>query len=86
MKFYGTPKLYVKISNKNLIRLTGLKGFTFDNDGVYETDNQTLINTLKMQFKYEDDSLPSEEKTEALEAKIEGVDEEEKPKTKRGRK
>jgi hypothetical protein len=57
MKFFATPKHYVKISNKYIQRVTGLKGFYFDANGEYVTSNPRIINALKTHFKFEDDTL-----------------------------
>jgi len=51
MKFKAQPGLYVKISNKYLQRATGKKGFYFDSEGIYETDNEVLINALGQSFE-----------------------------------
>lgn len=50
MIFIGEPNLYVKISNKTVYRLTGKKGFQFDANGKFETDNEVLIKVLKQHF------------------------------------
>ena len=51
MKFKGQPNLYVKISNKIVQRVTNLKGFTFDNNGEYEAENELLIKVLEQNFE-----------------------------------
>jgi hypothetical protein len=43
-----------------------MKGFYFDANGEFVTENETLIKVLKTQFKFEDVNLPSEDKMEAL--------------------
>lgn len=59
MKFKGTPNLYVRIANKRLHRATGKKGFSFNENGIYETDNETMIKVLTQHFEIEN-SAPSE--------------------------
>lgn len=54
MKFTAEPGLFVKISNKYVQRATGMKGFFFDENGEYETENAVLIGVLKQNFKYEE--------------------------------
>ena len=71
MKFFAEPSFYVRINNKYTQRVTGKKGLYFDANGEYVTDNQTLINALKPHFKYEDNNLPSEDKTDTLNANLE---------------
>ena len=51
MVFKAMPNLYVKVSNKYIQRLTGLKGFYFDKDGLYETDKKILIQALTGKFE-----------------------------------
>jgi hypothetical protein len=70
MKFYGTPNLYVKISQKFVIRVTGIKGFYFDDKGEYKTENETLIKLLKQNFKYEvTNEIESNAKSEEIKPK-----------------
>lgn len=52
MKFYAEPNMLVRI-NKNIHRR--LKSFRFDSSGIYETDNERLINALKRRFKYDEE-------------------------------
>lgn len=74
MKFKSQPNLFVKISNKYTQRVTGLKGFYFDENGVYETKNELLIKVLSQNFEtvIEDLSEPTEEQIRAL-AKEKGI-------------
>jgi hypothetical protein len=52
MKFKAPPNLqYVKISNKYVQRVTGIKGFYFDDKGEFETDNEVLIKVLSQNFE-----------------------------------
>jgi len=74
MKFFAEPNYYVRINNKYLQRITGKKGLYFDANGEYVTDKPSLINALKTVFRFEDDNLPSEDKTQALNANLEEVE------------
>jgi hypothetical protein len=56
MKYKSEPNLYVKINNKYVQRVTGKKGFSFDSDGVYETDNELLIKVLSQNFTIDEQS------------------------------
>lgn len=51
MKFKGQPNLYVRIANKQMHRLTNIKGISFDSNGIYETDNPILIKALSVHFE-----------------------------------
>jgi len=51
MKFKAEPNLYVKLNNKYVKRVTGLKGFYFDSEGIYETENETMIKVLSQNFE-----------------------------------
>jgi hypothetical protein len=51
MIFKGEPNLFVRISNKYVQRATGIKGFNFDNNGEYKTDNNILIKLLSQHFE-----------------------------------
>lgn len=51
MRFKSQPNLFVKISKPIIQRSTGLKGFSFDNNGEYETENEVLIKILKQNFE-----------------------------------
>lgn len=55
MKFIGPPNQYVRFANKTVIRVTGKKGFYFDEHGRYETDNDLLCQVLKQHFEAEKD-------------------------------
>lgn len=72
MIFKGPPNQYVRFSNKTVIRLTGKKGFYFDENGNYEVDNDLICRVLKQRFEVEEviekensvtDDKPTEEKT-----------------------
>jgi hypothetical protein len=64
MKFKGEPNLYVRIANKSVKRLTGKKGFYFDNNGIYETDNEILCRVLPQHFEVLEETAPKKEKEE----------------------
>ena len=66
MKFFAEPNLFVRVSNKPLQRAVGVKGFSFDGNGEFITENETLIKVLKTQFKFDEVNLPSDDKTDAL--------------------
>lgn len=51
MKFKGQANLYVKINNKYVQRVTGKKGFYFDDKGEFETDNEVLIKVIGQNFE-----------------------------------
>lgn len=51
MKFKAEPNLFVKISNKYIQRVTGKKGFYFNDKGEFETDNEVLIKVLSQNFE-----------------------------------
>lgn len=57
MKFKAEPNLYVRISNKIVQRTTGLKGFTFNDKGEYETENPMMINVLSQNFEKVEEEL-----------------------------
>ena len=48
-------------------RGTGLKGFSFDGNGEYETENEHLIKALKLQFKCKESVETVEENEEEVE-------------------
>lgn len=50
MKFNGQPNLYVRVSNKYVQRATGIKGFFFNENGEYETENPVMIKMLVQCF------------------------------------
>lgn len=52
MTFRGAPNLYIRISDRHK-RLFPFKGFTFNADGEFTTDNELLIRLLKQQFEYD---------------------------------
>lgn len=51
MTFKGQPNLYVKINNKIVQRASGIKGFYFDENGLYSTENELLIKVLGQNFE-----------------------------------
>lgn len=51
MVFKGTPNQFVRFSNKTVIRVTGKKGFYFDENREYETNNDLLCRVLKQHFE-----------------------------------
>lgn len=55
MIFKGEPNHYVRFSNKAVIRMTGKKGFYFDESGRYETMNELLCKVLKQHFEVEEE-------------------------------
>ena len=55
MKFKAEPNLYVKLNNKIVQRVTGLKGFTFDENGEYKTEVDLMIRVLKQSFEVKEE-------------------------------
>jgi len=51
MKFKAEPNLYVRIANKYVQRVTGKKGFYFDDKGEYTTENEVLIKVISQNFE-----------------------------------
>ena len=80
MIFKSEPNMYVKVSNKYIQRLTRLKGFYFDKDGLFETEKEILIKALTGKFEIVE---PEEEITEVKEEPIKEV---KKPTPKKPRK
>lgn len=71
MIFKSEPNLYVKVNNKYIQRLTGLKGFYFDKDGLFETDKEILIKALDGKFEKVEPKIEiKEEPIEIIEEKI----------------
>lgn len=70
MKFYGQPNEFIVFVTPALRRLNR-NGFRFDENGIYETNNNLLIRALKKKFKYEDDKLPLEEDKPPLNGTVE---------------
>ena len=71
MIFKSEPEMYVKVSNKLIQRLTGLKGFYFDKDGLFETDKEILIKALEGKFEKVEPKIEiKEEAIEIIEEKI----------------
>lgn len=58
MIFKGTPNMYIKYNNKILLRLINKKGFYFDSEGKYKTENDYEIKYLKQVFEYEENNEP----------------------------
>lgn len=74
LKFKAEPNLYVKINNKYVQRVTGKKGFYFDDKGEYETENETLVKVLSQHFKIVEDEDNAVEEVKSEEIKSEEVD------------
>ena len=53
MIFKAEPNLFVRLSPPLQRRIRGMKGFYFDENGRYETENQILIKVLSQQFEIE---------------------------------
>lgn len=76
MIFKSEPNMYVKVSNKLIQRVTGLKGFYFDKDGLFETEKEILIKALTGKFEEVEPKIgevieePIEEAIEIIEEKI----------------
>jgi hypothetical protein len=51
MIFKAQPNLFVRLSNKYVQRVTGKKGFYFDENGLYETENEILCKLLAQNFE-----------------------------------
>lgn len=67
MKFKAEPNLYVRVSNKIVQRTTGLKGFNFDENGEYETENPMMINVLSQNFEVIEEVLEQAEEVVEVE-------------------
>jgi hypothetical protein len=63
MIFKGQPNLFVRISNKYIQRVTGKKGFYFDENGRYETENPLLIKLLSQHYE-EENNVPGDNPTD----------------------
>ena len=70
MTFKGQPNLYVRISQKYIQRATGKKGFMFDENGRYETDNPILIKLLSQHFPIEESDNEAAEQPKSEETKV----------------
>lgn len=70
MKFKGQPDLYVRISNKYVQRAYGHKGFFFDKNGEFETDNVVLIKLMKQCFEEVKEEPIPETKEEITAVKV----------------
>lgn len=66
MVFKGPPSQFVRFSNKTVIRVTGKKGFYFNEKGEYQTDNDLLCRVLKQHFEVinEENSVTDDKPTE----------------------
>lgn len=51
MRFKAEPNLFVRVSNKYVQRVAGIKGFHFDANGEYETENELLIKLLSQHYE-----------------------------------
>lgn len=69
MKFKAEPNLYVRIANKYVQRATRKKGFFFDSEGFYETDNELLIKVLSQRFDVVPDAEPELEESKLCHCK-----------------
>ena len=61
MRFKAEPNLYVRLNNKYVQRSTGKKGFYFDSEGIYETNNELMIKVLSQNFTIDEQPEPKEE-------------------------
>lgn len=84
MIFKSEPNMYVKVSNKYIQRLTRLKGFYFDKNGLFETEKEILIKALTGKFEVVEPKQEPEE--EIIEVKEEPIKEVKKPIQKKPRK
>jgi len=57
MEFYAEPNLYVRISERYR-RFFHFKGFRFDENGAFETENERLIRLMKQNFSYDETPNP----------------------------
>ncbi len=62
MIFKSEPGHYVRIANKYVQRATGKKGFYFDANGEYATDNELLIKLLSPHFAVKEEPQEEAEK------------------------
>lgn len=69
MTFKGQPNLYVRINNKIVFRITGIKGFSFDENGDFKTDNEVLIRYLKQHFHHEEQEEVKKESAKVYQCK-----------------
>lgn len=69
MIFKGEPNLFVRFSNKTVIRVTGKKGFYFNDKGEYETNNDLLCRVLKQHFEQTENSVTDDKPPEELNVK-----------------
>lgn len=73
MIFKGIPNQYVRFSSKTVIRVTGKKGFYFNENGKYETDNDLLCRILKQHFEIEnsneENSITDDKPTDTINIK-----------------
>jgi len=72
MQFKGDPNLFVRINIPTHQRQAGRKGFSFDKDGCFETENEFLIKLLDRQYQRVEeennvtDDKPTDEQIRAL--------------------
>ena len=55
MIFKAEPNLFVRFSPPLQRRIRGMKGFYFDENGRYETENPILIKALSQQFEIDEE-------------------------------
>ena len=55
MIFKAEPNLFVRLSPPLQRRIRGMKGFYFDENGRYETENPILIKVLSQQFEIDEE-------------------------------
>jgi hypothetical protein len=64
MKFKGEPNLLVKFSKKPLQIATSKKGFCFDENGEYSTENEVECKALSQVFEVVPEEMPDGMPTE----------------------
>lgn len=69
MKFKGEPNLLVRITTNHLQRTTGMKHFSFDENGEFETENETLIDALSQRYEICKPETKEPEKTDIRKCK-----------------
>lgn len=69
MKFKAQPGLFVRICNKYVQRVTGKKGFYFNNKGEYETDQELIIKLIGDTFEKVENNAVEEVKSEEIKKK-----------------
>lgn len=83
MKFYGEPNMLVKTKKRNLFQGTVklMPLFRFDENGMFETTDEKLINKLKLRFKYDEELSKSEKENPVVKNKTVGKTEKEEEKS-----